>query len=201
MNSRPKSTENTFKKTLVGMVTGVALTLSGNVAVAADYALDVGHSFVQFRILHLGYSWLYGRFNEFDGAFSYDASSPSNNKINLEIQTASIDTNHTKRDEHIRSADFLDVAKFPTATFVSSGYSGSDDGGVIEGELTLMGVTKPIKIDVKKIGAGPDPWGGERVGFEGTTVINRKDFGMAKSLGPKGWDLEMTLGIEGTKKK
>lgn len=191
----------TIRKTLIGAATGVTLALSGNVAVAADYALDVTHSFVQFRILHLGYSWLYGRFNEFEGGFSYDPASTSGHKINLEIQTTSIDTNHTKRDDHLRSPDFLDVAKFPTATFASTGYSGSDDSGVLEGDLTLMGVTKPIKIDVKKIGAGPDPWGGERVGFEGTTVINRKDFGMAKSLGPKGWDLEMTLGIEGTKKK
>lgn len=183
--------------------TGVALSLtfSSGVALAADYALDVTHSFVQFRIQHLGYSWLYGRFNTFTGEFSYDDANPSANAISLEIDTKSVDTNHTKRDDHLRSADFLDVAKHPTATFKTTGYTGSDDSGVMEGDLTLMGVTKSVKIDVKKIGAGPDPWGGERVGFEGTTIINRKDFGMAKSLGPKGWDLEMTLGIEGTKKK
>ncbi len=177
------------------------MTLSSGTATAADYDLDVGHSFVQFRIQHLGYSWLYGRFNTFTGSFSYDEADSSANMINLEIDTASVDTNHAKRDDHLRSADFLDVAKHPTASFKSTGYSGSDAEGVLEGELTLMGVTKPVKIDVRKMGAGPDPWGGERVGFEGTTVINRKDFGMAKTLGPKGWELEMTLGIEGIKKK
>lgn len=132
------------------------------IAHAADYVIDAGHTFVQFRIQYPGYSWFYGRFNKFSGTFSDDAANPTSNSIEMTIDTASVDTNHAKRDKHLRSSDFLDVEKFPQARFVSTAYEGSAEAGTMIGKLTLNGVTKPVKIAIKKLGEGKDPWGGYR---------------------------------------
>ncbi len=180
---------------------GAALALSTGAAGAADYEIDSGHSFVEFRISHLGFSWMYGSFDNISGSFTFDPEAgQAGQKITVEIDTASIDTGHAERDKHLRSADFLDVDKFPTATFVSTGYEGDADGGTMHGDLTLHGVTKAIAIAVKKIGEGSDPWGGYRAGFEGTVTLVRSDFGMGYNLGPTAESLDMFLGIEGIRK-
>ncbi|WP_163834876.1 YceI family protein [Spartinivicinus ruber] len=167
---------------------------------AADYKIDTkgAHAFIQFRVKHLGYSWLYGRFNTFDGSFSYDEKKPEATKINVTIDTASIDSNHAERDKHLRSDDFLDVKKFPKATFVSKKVmpKGSDKA-VLVGDLTLHGVTKEVSIDVTKIGGGKDPWGGYRQGFQGSTSFKLKDFNIKKDLGPASQEVELILSIEG----
>ncbi len=95
-------------------------------AQAADYAFDKkgSHQFLQFRVQHLGYSWLYGRFNNFDGTFSYDADAPEKSKVSVTIDTTSVDSNHAERDKHIRSDDFLNVDKYPEATFESTSFDG-----------------------------------------------------------------------------
>lgn len=167
---------------------------------AADYTVDEAHSFVQWRIQHLGYSWLYERFNKLSGEFSHDPDKPEASRIMVEVDTASVDSNHAERDKHLRNNDFLDVGKFPNAVFKSTSYSGSADEGTLDGELTLMGVTKPVSIKVKKLGEGKDPWGGYRAGFIGTLLLDRRDFGIDYELGPKSWTLEMELGIEGIRK-
>ncbi len=170
---------------------------------AADYEIDTkgAHAFIQFRVQHLGYSWLYGRFNEFGGKFSYDEAAPEKASVEVNIKTASVDSNHAERDKHLRSDDFLDVEKFPEAKFVSTSYTpGKGDKGVLKGNLTLHGVTKPVEIAVQSIGAGKDPWGGYRMGFEGTTTFAMSDFGILKNLGPKSKDVEMILSIEGIRK-
>jgi polyisoprenoid-binding protein YceI len=174
--------------------------LLSHMAVAADFEIDPAHSFVEFRIQHLGYSWLYGRFNDLSGDFSYDAEQPEASEINLEIDTASVDTNHAERDKHLRGEDFLNVEKYPTATFKTTQYIGDAEGGTLEGVLTLHGVEKPISIDIKKMGEGPDPWGGYRAGFIGTTTLARKDFGIDYDLGPASETMELELGIEGIRK-
>ncbi|WP_299876588.1 YceI family protein [uncultured Cocleimonas sp.] len=174
--------------------------LAGTVsAQAADYAFDKkgAHQFVQFRVQHLGYSWLYGRFNDFDGNFSYDAEQPEKAKVSVKIDTSSVDTNHAERDKHIRSDDFLNVDKFPEATFTSTSF----DGKTLKGDLTLHGVTKPVDIAIEKIGEGEDPWGGYRAGFEGRTTFKMADFGIKKDLGPKSADVEMILSVEGVRTK
>jgi polyisoprenoid-binding protein YceI len=171
-----------------------------SLASADTYKIDTegAHAFVQFRIQHLGYSWLYGRFNEFDGAFTYDEEAPAKAKVEVAIKTASVDSNHAERDKHLRGADFLDVDKYPEARFVSTSFEPTDgDKAVLVGDLTLHGVTKPVTIDVEKIGSGPDPWGGYRVGFEGTTEIALKDFGIDYDLGPASANVELTLSVEG----
>ena len=169
-------------------------------AMAADYRIDPAHSFVQFRIQHLGYSWLYGRFNKITGEFTHDAANPSTNRIRVEIETASIDTNHAERDKHLREDDFLHVQKHPTASFRSIRYVGDAQHGNLEGELTLHGVTRPITIEMKKLGEGKDPWGGYRTGFIGTTNLRLKDFGITYNLGPASETMELELGIEGIRK-
>ena len=178
------------------------LTFASSAAMAADYVIDTkgAHAFIQFRVQHLGYSWLYGRFNDFNGKFSYDEAAPEKASVEVNIKTSSVDSNHAERDKHLRSDDFLDVSKFPEAKFVSTSYAPGKDGkGVLKGNLTLHGVTKPLEIDVEFIGAGDDPWGGYRVGFEGTTRFAMADFGIMKDLGPKSKDVEMILSVEGIK--
>lgn len=170
---------------------------------AADYVIDTkgAHAFIQFKIKHLGYSWLIGRFNTFSGSFSYDEKNPSAAKVAVEINTSSIDSNHAERDKHLRSKDFLDTATFPKATFVSTGFQPGKEGqAVLTGDLTLHGVTKSVSIDVTSIGAGTDPWGGYRRGFAGTTQFALKDFGINYNLGPASKEVELFLSIEGIRK-
>lgn len=195
------------KKYLTGLLTGGLLLSSCLVTlpVIADdsvehYAIDVrgAHAFVQFRIPHLGFSWLYGRFNEFDGSFTFDTEDPSNSTVNVEIQTASIDSNHQRRDDHLRNEDFLHVTEHPTASFKSTAFEPlGDDRFRLIGDLTLMGMSDSIAIEVEQIGAGEDPWGGYRRGFEGTTTLTLADWGIDYNLGPSAKEVEMILSIEG----
>lgn len=169
-------------------------------APAADYVIDTAkaHAFIQFRIQHLGYSWLYGRFNDFTGTFSYDEKNPAANKVEVTINTASIDSNHAERDKHLRSDDFLDVKKFPQARFVSTQFEDQGEGkALLKGDFTLHGVTKPIVIAVERVGQGDDPWGGYRAGFSGTTVLKLADYGITRDLGPASKEVELTLSVEG----
>jgi len=188
-----------MRKRLTALSLAAALTLPG-LALAEDYVIDTegGHAFIQFRIPHLGYSWLYGRFNDFSGRFSYDEDTPSEANIEVTIKTASVDSNHAERDKHLRDKDFLDVSQYPEATFKSTSFTPKDDGtAVLKGDLTLRGITKPVTIAVTEIGAGKDPWGGYRRGFQGTTRFALKDFGIERNLGPASRDVEMILSIEG----
>jgi polyisoprenoid-binding protein YceI len=176
------------------------LTFSSTALMAEDYVIDTkgAHASIKFRVQHLGYSWLYGRFNEFGGTFSYDEKAPEKSSVEVTIKTSSVDSNHAERDKHLRSDDFLHVDKYPEAKFVSTSYTpGKDGSGVLKGNLTLNGVTKPLAIDVEFIGAGQDPWGGYRAGFEGTTSFAMADFGIVKDLGPKSKDVELILSVEG----
>ena len=190
-----------FYIVLLAALPGVAAFVSQGAA-AAEYDIDIKgmHAAVQFRIHHLGYSVLTGRFNDFDGSFSWDKDSPQDASINVTINTASIDSNHAERDKHLREDDFLNVAEYPEATFTSTRYNGDLNGGELEGILTLHGVSKPIAIDVKYIGEGDDPWGGYRVGFEGNVTLRRSDFGMTYNLGPKAETMELDLYIEGIRR-
>ena len=187
-----------LKNALAALVLGSALM--GGQAMAADYAIDKQgqHAFVNFKISHLGYSWLYGTFKDFDGTFSYDAANPEASKVNVTINTASLDSNHAERDKHLRSADFLNVDKHPQASFVSTAVKSTGEGTAdITGDLTLNGVTKPVVIQARLLGEGQDPWGGYRAGFEGSTRIALKDFGITKDLGPASQEVELILSVEG----
>ena len=182
------------------MGTLVAASVSTPVA-AAEYSIDPSHAFIQFRISHLGFSTLAGRFNKFDGSFNWDKDNPQASSINITIETDSIDSNWAERDKHLRSPKFLNVERFPKATFKSTQFTGDASGGKLLGELTLHGVTKPFEIAVKAIGEGHDPWGGYRAGFDGTATLRRADFGIDYDLGPTAQTMQFDLHIEGIRKK
>ncbi|MGJ8694594.1 MAG: YceI family protein [Thalassotalea sp.] len=161
---------------------------------AADYVIDYkgAHASINFKVKHLGYSWLTGRFNTFDGKFSYDEANVSASKITVNIDTASVDTNHAERNKHLRGDKFLEVSDFASARFVSSKVEDLGNNKLkITGLLSLHGVNKEIVIDAEKIGEGKDPWGGYRAGFSGTTSINMKDFGFGKDFGQIDFDLHL----------
>jgi len=189
-----------LKKSLLALSLGSLLF--GAQVQAADYKIDKEgqHAFVNFKISHLGYSWLYGTFKDFDGSFSFDAARPEESRVKVELQTASVDTNHAERDKHLRSADFLNVARHPVATFESSAVKSTGEGSAdILGNLTLNGVTRPVTIKARFIGEGRDPWGGYRAGFEGSTTLRLKDFDIRTELGPASEQVELILSVEGVR--
>jgi polyisoprenoid-binding protein YceI len=181
----------------------VAVAMLAKPVAAAEYDIDIkgAHASINFRIPHLGFSWLVGRFDRFAGTFSYDEANPGAAKIVVEIDTASINSNHAERDKHLRNADFLDVAQFPKATFVSTSVTPDGTGKAkITGDFTLRGVTKPLTIDAVVIGGGADPWGGYRQGFSGKARLVLADFGIVKELGPASKEVDLDLHVEGVRK-
>lgn len=172
-------------------------------ALADTYVIDTkgAHASINFAIKHLGYSVLTGRFDTFSGEFTYDPAKPEASTVNVSIDTGSVNSNHAERDKHLRSPDFLNVEKFPKATFVSTKIVVDDKNEFdIVGDLTLNGVTKSITIEVEKVGEGKDPWGGYRAGFSGETTITLKDFNVKMDLGPASQTVQLELEVEGIKK-
>ncbi|CAI8968656.1 protein YceI [Pseudomonas sp. IT-P74] len=196
-----------LKKTLAALAIGSAV-LSANV-MAADYTVDKEgqHAFVDFKISHLGYSFITGTFKDIDGKFSFDAAKPEDSKIEFNVNTASVFTNNAERDKHISSKDFLKVADFPKATFKSTSVKSTGknaagkDTADVSGDLTIAGVTKPVVVKATFLGEGKDPWGGYRAGFEGTTSIKRSDFGKMMDLGPQSDAVDLYVTFEGVKAK
>lgn len=190
--------QNTARSSLATTVlAGVIATGS---AAAADYVIDTegAHASINFRVNHLGFSWLTGRFNDFTGRFNYDPDNPEASQIDVTIDTASIDSAHEERDAHLRSADFLNVEKHPEARFVSTSYKPTGNNtAVMEGDFTLNGETRPITLNVEKIGQGQDPWGNERVGFSAVADFQLKDYGIDYNLGPDSETVYLTLEVEG----
>lgn len=189
-----------MKKTLLAMsLLGLSAVLP---AQAADYVIDTekAHAFIDFRIQHLGYSWMSGRFNDFSGTFSYDADKPEDSAIDVTIDVASVDTNFSERDKHLREK-FLETDEYPQASFKSKSFKELDDGSlVVVGDFTLHGVTKELTIPVQKVGEGDDPWGGYRAGFVGETKFTIADYGIDVSmLGPASQEVYLTLSLEGIK--
>lgn len=174
-------------------------------SLADTYVIDTkgAHASINFAIQHLGYSVLTGRFDKFEGEFTYDPAKPEASTVNVTIDTTSVNSNHAERDKHLRSPDFLNVEKFPQATFVSKSIKvDADDKGEFDiiGDLTLNGVTKSITVEVEKVGEGKDPWGGYRAGFSGEAEIKLKDFNVKMDLGPASQTVKLALEVEGIKK-
>ena len=190
------------------LVTASLLALSLATATAASAApatwtIDPNHSEVGFSIRHM-FSKVPGNFGKFQGAIVYDAQIPENSSVKVDIDASSINTRNEKRDNHLRSEDFFDVAKFPTLTFVSTNVAAAGDNKLkVDGNLTMHGVTKPVTLFVTFLGAGPTMNGEQRSGFEAITTLNRKDFGIVwnKTLDQGGTmlgdDVDIHLSVEG----
>ncbi|MGH3477662.1 MAG: YceI family protein [Pseudonocardiaceae bacterium] len=149
--------------------------------VAGTWDIDATHSDVSFSVRHMMVSKVRGRFNGISGRLVTGADL-LDSSVTADIDVNSFDTGNAQRDEHIRSADFLHAAQYPTMTYRSTGV-GRDGGDiVVDGELTLHGVTRQVPLAVELTGFGLDPYGGTRVGFSATTKINRKDFGIDTEL-------------------
>lgn len=142
------------------------------------WTIDPTHSTIGFSARHAMVAKVRGNFGEFSGTFTLDGDNPAASAAELTAMTASIDTRNPDRDAHLKSADFLDVESFPTLTFTSTSVSGTGDSFVVTGDLTIHGVTKSVPVTFELLGVSTDPWGGVRIGFEGSTEISRKDFGL-----------------------
>jgi len=165
----------TFRRlTLSALMIG-ALATTANAA-TETWNIDTSHSTVGFTVRHNVVSKASGRFADFNGTLMLDPAKLEGTKIDVTIDAASIDTDNDKRDGHLKSPDFFDVAKYPTITFKSTGVTPKDkETGIVKGDLTINGVTKPVELAYTVLGF-TEAWGGERAGFEATTSINRKDF-------------------------
>jgi polyisoprenoid-binding protein YceI len=178
----------------------ILLLTAATPALSADYVIDTmkAHAAIEFRIKHLGFSWLLGRFDEFSGRFSYDEARPEDASVEVTVKTASVNSNFAERDKHLRAEEFLYVDKYPEAKFVSTAFKPTgDDTAELTGNLTLRGVTRPITIAVEHIGHGDDPWGGYRRGFAGQTRLTLTDFGIERDLGPAAREVYLFLSVEG----
>jgi len=183
---------------LLGMVVMITLPLlaHGEIAAPDEYKIDPSHSSILFTISHMGFSVLTGRFNNFAGNMVINPKGRS--QLNVTIETVSVDTNHAKRDEHPSSPDFLNVKQFPKIHFISTQVKFNSRGEVTQvlGKLTLHGKTNSVILVLKPVGAGKDPWGGYRAGYNATTIIKRSSYGMQFMQGGVGDDIKITLNIE-----
>ncbi len=148
------------------------------VAASDTWVVDASHTGVEFSVRHMMITNVKGSFATFDGVLEYDPKKVTKTKIQGTIDVASVNTDDAKRDEHLRSADFFDVATHPKMTFESTKVIKDGDGYVAVGNLTLRGVTKEVRMPVEFSGPIKDPWGNDRIGFSASTTINRQDFGV-----------------------
>lgn len=169
-------------KTLIlsSLVTLASLSAFAKNIPAGTYNIDPAHSKLGFEIPHLVISTVEGRFAKFDGSLTVD-SKLEKSKANVSIDVTSISTENKDRDDHLKSPDFFDVAKYPKMTFVTKKVIGSADSLKIVGDLTLKGKTKEVTLDVKYLGDVKDGYGNSKVAFSATGKINRKDFGLTWS--------------------
>jgi polyisoprenoid-binding protein YceI len=151
---------------------------TATLATTRTFDIDKAHSEALFQVRHL-LSKVRGRFSDFEGVIEFDDANPENSKVEFTIQTKSIDTNQPDRDAHLRSADFFSADEFPTLTFRSTKITPRGGNTYdVTGELTLRGVTRTVVIPVDYLGKAKDPWGNEKLGFEGEVTLNRKEYGL-----------------------
>jgi polyisoprenoid-binding protein YceI len=160
--------------------------------VAGTWEIDSVHSEVSFVVRHLVVSKVRGRFDRFSGTIVTDEDL-GRSSVTVTIDASSINTNEPNRDNHVRSADFLDVESFPNITFRSTAVRADGNGLFVDGELTIRGATRPVTLDVEGNGFTPDPYGGTRTGFSASTEFNRQDFGVSYNGPIPGTDNAMVL--------
>jgi len=169
------------------------------------WKLDPSHTLVEFSAKHLMITTVKGRITDIDGTIRSDEKNPQNSSVEVVLKAASLDTRTDQRDQHLRSADFLDVEKFPEIEFRSTRIEGDKDSFKLTGDLTIRDVTKPITLDVEFEGRNKDPWGGERVGFSAKGKIDRREFGLTWNQALEtggvvvGNDIKISLEVEAIK--
>ncbi len=143
------------------------------------WAPDLVHSSIGFSVRHMVVSKVRGKFTRWTGTIRMDENDLARTQVDVAIETAGVDTGVEQRDNHLRSADFFDVEKFPAMAFKSTSVEKAPDGSLrLFGNLTLHGVTKPVTLEVEFAGSQKDPWGGTRAGFSARTSLDRRDFGL-----------------------
>ena len=146
---------------------------------AQRWNLDPAHSSIQFTVRHMVISKVRGAFEKWNGVIDFDQDSPEASRVSVRIDASSIDTHEPKRDEHLRSADFFDVANHPEIAFESTRIEKrKGDRYRVVGDLTIHGTTREVELDAEFLGTGVDPWGGQRIGFQGKAALSRKEFGL-----------------------
>lgn len=180
---------------LTVLAAGMLTWAVGSTAAAESYNVDAVHTSVYFKIMHLDIAPMYGRFNEIEGKYTL-GDSPS---FRFTVPATSVDTNNQARDNHLRSADFFNVAEFPTITFESTAAEPLEEaeGYRLTGNLTLHSETRQITVDLVKTGEGSGMQGEHRTGFHTTFTINRADFGMNELLNAVGDEVTLMISIEG----
>ena len=185
-------------KSLAILVIGLLVVFSLPAFAAETYKLDPAHTSIVFRVKHLGIAYVYGRFNGPTGSFVFDESSPSKSTIEVQADTKNVDTAVEKRDTHLKSPDFFNAEKYPLVSFKSKSVKKLDDATYeVSGELTLLGKTRPITVKANATGAGKDPWGNFRRGFETSFSIKRSEYGMDFMMGGVSDEVNLTVSIEG----
>ena len=166
-------------------------SVAGPIAAGTTWTIDSAHSLVEFSTRHMMITTVKGRFPAVAGTVTADERIPARSAVSVTIDAATIDTREAQRDAHLRSADFLDVERFPTITFesrrVEGAHASAGDRFRVHGDLTIRGTTRAVTLDATFEGSGRDPWGGERASFSAQTTIDRRDFGLT-------WNQALELG-------
>jgi polyisoprenoid-binding protein YceI len=192
-----------FSTALTAIAAGAALAFTppttdlGNTP-SGQYSLDKNHANILFGVSHLGFSTYYSRFNDFDATLDFNPKNPEQSRLNVTIKTASADANNPKMETKYDGAKFFQTARYPVATFTSSGIKQlSNNTGTVTGDLTLLGVTKPVTLNVTFNGAGMNPFAGvHTLGFSATGSFKRSDFGMTEYLPAVGDDVQLMIQAE-----
>jgi polyisoprenoid-binding protein YceI len=168
--------------------------------------IDVGHSAIHFWVRHMVISKVHGRFARWSGTIELDPTDLTRSKVDVRIEAASIDTQVADRDAHLRSADFLDVARHPEIAFRSKRIEKAGAGHRVVGDLSIRGVVREVTLEAEYAGTGKDPWGNERAGFSARTALDRRDFGLVWNAALEaggvlvGEKVEISIELEAVKK-
>ena len=189
---------NMSNKSLAILVISLLVVFSLPALAAETYKVDPAHTSIVFRVKHLGIAYVYGRFNGPTGSFVFDESSPPKSTIEMQADTKNVDTAVEKRDTHLKSPDFFNAEKYPLISFKSKSVKKLDDSTYeVSGDLTLLGKTRQITVKANATGAGKDPWGNFRRGFETSFSIKRSEFGMDFMMGGISDEVNLTVSVEG----
>lgn len=188
------------RRSVLFFVAGLVFSAAAAQAAPETFKIDPAHSTIEFKIRHLGISWVTGIFKEFEGTVVYDEADPSKNSIEVTVKADSVDTSNGMRNDHLKKPEYFNVEKFPTLTFKSSKVEKTKEGEFkVTGDFTLLGVTKPIEVEVEASGPVEGMKKEIRRGGETEFTIKRSDYGMKESVGPVGDEVKITLAFSAVK--